>query len=148
MKSVPVSFLSKLEIKPETCPFQWSRFSIISGATRRRKTALKRKSTYRINDKCLFLLVRPTGFEPVAYGLEVRCSIQLSYGRRYLDFGRHNTQQAIKSNCILACHTTSRTRCQTGPFSVSITMMPIWTSFSRAASAACQSFSTLAFSLS
>ncbi len=33
----------------------------------------------------LKLLARLAGFEPAAYGLEVRCSIQLSYRR--VDFG-------------------------------------------------------------
>jgi len=31
----------------------------------------------------LFLMARPTGFEPVTLCLECRCSIQLSYGRLF-----------------------------------------------------------------
>lgn len=29
-------------------------------------------------------MARPKGFEPLTYGLEVRCSILLSYGRKIL----------------------------------------------------------------
>ena len=35
--------------------------------------------------KCLIYLARLEGFEPPAYGLEVRCSIQLSYWRLHVN---------------------------------------------------------------
>ncbi len=41
----------------------------------------KQKKDYDIDHNPLKKLVRLAGFEPAAYGLEVRCSIQLSYRR-------------------------------------------------------------------
>ena len=47
-----------------------------------RSGCLTNKGNRRENRCHLFdFMVRPAGFEPAAYGLEVRCSIQLSYGR-------------------------------------------------------------------
>ena len=42
-----------------------------------------KKSSRKIFPRALSVVVRLTGLEPVAYGLEVRCSIQLSYRRKH-----------------------------------------------------------------
>ena len=42
---------------------------------------LKKKHLQLKIRKCLIFFARLEGFEPPAYGLEVRCSIQLSYRR-------------------------------------------------------------------
>jgi hypothetical protein len=62
-------------------------------------TNAKRKGINQLNFPAnpLILLVRPTGFEPVTYGLEVRCSIQLSYGRKSLPYGSLSPRSKVQS---------------------------------------------------
>ena len=51
------------------------------------------------NRKASFHSVRPLGFEPKTYGLENRCSIQLSYGRilrqKYENLAKTQTKENI-----------------------------------------------------
>ncbi len=41
-----------------------------------------------------FLSALPEGFEPSAVGLEIRCSIQLSYGSGLIILGRYSSLDA------------------------------------------------------
>ena len=50
----------------------------MSDSDEMQKTRIDIEDSQRL---CGFLLARPAGLEPAAFGLEIRCSIQLSYGR-------------------------------------------------------------------
>ena len=87
----------------------------------------------------LILLVRQAGFEPATYGLEVRCSIQLSYWRLW--DGRCRAYNIIGEIIILKAGQKATAFVSmftiygflpTGPFSVSMITIPFLTSSSLA----------------
>ena len=64
------------------------------GACKVVSAALKNKKTVPQKDSLFYTMVRLKGVEPLAHGLEVRCSIQLSY-RRIFGAGEGNRTLAI-----------------------------------------------------
>jgi hypothetical protein len=51
-------------------------------------------------EKGFYFKVRPLGFEPKTYGLENRCSIQLSYGRILRQKYKNITKTQTKHNIL------------------------------------------------
>ena len=60
---------------------------------------------FSILAKPLFYMVRLVGFEPTTYGLEVRCSIQLSYRRKSHWVYMFMWLYGNKKFCIFFCPT-------------------------------------------
>ncbi len=85
---------------PVRCPRRWLSIAPVRKGTAERVSAWAATHVFpRVG------MARPTGFEPVTAGLEIRCSIRLSYGRTKRrddpgsDIRKHNPTLLSTVNC-------------------------------------------------